>query len=192
MYILLNSINFATLYRELFAALIDAMHRKFDKNAQSSNQMKTWDNSVKLVDQLLSIAKSADLSRVFFFYLKVNFDRIQLFYFVFFSIFSFQACCWMNDRSHDTMMIVFLLFSRIHTCTSSYFCSMEYSPSNATCSGEWKTWFPSYKLYKIQRDFCTVYVAIQRYCFRICFFLHIKCIEICIELVRVTCNCRKN
>lgn len=64
--------NFSTLYREMFTSLIDAMHRKFDKNAQLSNQLKTWDHSVKIVDKFLTIAKIADLSRVFFFYLKVN------------------------------------------------------------------------------------------------------------------------
>lgn len=49
------------------------MHRKFDKNAQLSNQLKTWDNSIKIIDKLLAIARSADISRVFFFYLKVFF-----------------------------------------------------------------------------------------------------------------------
>lgn len=66
-----NSVNISTLYREVFAALIDAMHRKFDKNAHAPNQLKTWDHSVKIIDKLLSVAKMADLSRVFFFYLKV-------------------------------------------------------------------------------------------------------------------------
>lgn len=65
-------VNFPTLYREVFAALIDAMHRKFDKNAQLSNQLKTWDNSIRIINKLLAIAKVADLSRVFFFYLKVT------------------------------------------------------------------------------------------------------------------------
>lgn len=64
--------NFPALYREVFTALIDSMHRKFDKNAQSTNQMKTWENSIKIIDHTLKVAKSADLSRVYFFYLKVN------------------------------------------------------------------------------------------------------------------------
>lgn len=57
----------------MFTALIDAMHRKFDKNAQSTNQLKTWENSVRIIDQLLEVAKLADHSRVYFFYLKVFF-----------------------------------------------------------------------------------------------------------------------
>lgn len=65
------SANFSTLYREAFTALIDAMHRKFDKNAHLSNQLKTWESSVKIVDTFLNIAKEANQSRVYFFYLKV-------------------------------------------------------------------------------------------------------------------------
>lgn len=65
--------NFPALYREVFASLIDAMHRKFDKNAQLSNQLKTWEISVQIIEKLLLVAKSADLSRVFFYYLKVRF-----------------------------------------------------------------------------------------------------------------------
>lgn len=64
----------------MFAALIDAMHRKFDKNAQLSNQLKTWDHSIRVVDKLLAIAKIADVSRVFFFYLKVNHNSFQFFF----------------------------------------------------------------------------------------------------------------
>lgn len=67
------SANFPTLYRETSTALIDAMHRKFDKNAQHSNQLKTWESSVQIVDKLLAIARIADHSRVYFFYLKVEF-----------------------------------------------------------------------------------------------------------------------
>lgn len=48
------------------------MHRKFDKNAQLSNHLKTWESSVKIVDTFLNIAKDADHSRVYFFYLKVH------------------------------------------------------------------------------------------------------------------------
>lgn len=66
-------VNFPALYREVFATLIEAMHRKFDKNAQSTNQLKTWENSVRIIDKLLLVAKLADLSRVYFFYLKVFF-----------------------------------------------------------------------------------------------------------------------
>lgn len=69
------SANFPTLYREAFAALTDAMHRKFDKNAQSSNQLKTWDSSVKIVDTFLEIAKIANHPRIYFFYLKVQIHR---------------------------------------------------------------------------------------------------------------------
>lgn len=64
--------NFPTFYREVFAALLDAMHRKFDKNAQSSNQLKIWENSVRIIDKFLDIAKEVDLSRVFYYYLKVR------------------------------------------------------------------------------------------------------------------------
>lgn len=66
-----SSVHFATLYREVYAALMDAMHRKFDKNAQMSNQLKTWDTSVKIISKLHSIAKLADHPRVFYLYLKV-------------------------------------------------------------------------------------------------------------------------
>lgn len=57
----------------MFTALIDAMHKKFDKNAQLSNQLKIWDHSVKIVDKFLSIAKTVNISRVYYFYLKVSF-----------------------------------------------------------------------------------------------------------------------
>lgn len=56
----------------MFTALIDSMHRKFDKNVHSLNQMKIWENSIRIIDKLLTIAKLVDLSRVFFYYLKVN------------------------------------------------------------------------------------------------------------------------
>lgn len=99
-------VNFSTLYREVFAALIDAMHRKFDKNAQLSNQLKTWDHSIRIIDKLLSIAKIADVSRVFFFYLKVI-HHFKLFF-------------------HDKVLIdIVIIYFRIHICTSSYSYSME-------------------------------------------------------------------
>lgn len=68
------SVNFPTFYREIFTALIDAMHRKFDKNAQSSNQLKTWDSSVRIIEKLLLIAKLLNISRVYYFYLKVEYS----------------------------------------------------------------------------------------------------------------------
>lgn len=78
--------NFSILYREAFAALIDAMHRKFDKNAQLSNHLKTWETSINIVATFLNIAKVADHSRVYFFYLKVfssseiDFNFLELLY----------------------------------------------------------------------------------------------------------------
>ncbi|XP_031621413.1 Fanconi anemia group D2 protein [Contarinia nasturtii] len=72
-------VNYPTFYREIFTALIDSMHRKLDKNAQSSNQLKHWDSSIRIIDKLLNIAKLVDLSRVFFYYLKNTHSYIKLF-----------------------------------------------------------------------------------------------------------------
>lgn len=57
---------------------MDALHRKFDKNAPMSNQLKIWDMSVKIIDKLLIIAKLANLPRVFYFYLKNTHSYIKL------------------------------------------------------------------------------------------------------------------
>lgn len=48
------------------------MHRKLDKNAQSLNQLKIWENSCSLISRLLQVARSIDQPRVFLFYLKVK------------------------------------------------------------------------------------------------------------------------
>lgn len=69
--------NFATLYREVFVSLIDAMHRKFDKNAQLANQLKTWEISIHIIEKFLTVAKTVDLPRVFFFYLKVTNEQFK-------------------------------------------------------------------------------------------------------------------
>lgn len=68
-----SSVNFPILYREVISAFIDMMNRKLDKNAHLSNQMKIWKNSSDLLDLFLEIARFIDLSRVFVFYLRVNF-----------------------------------------------------------------------------------------------------------------------
>lgn len=107
-----NSVNISTLYREVFAALIDAMHRKFDKNAHAPNQLKTWDHSVKIVDKLLSIAKMADIPRVFFFYLKVK--R---------TILSKNLSNFAEEKNYVENFTLF--YSRIRICISSCFCSTE-------------------------------------------------------------------
>lgn len=73
--IILNSfrcrVNFPLLYRAIFAAVIDALNRKLDKSNQNSGQLKVWESSCAIINQMLDLAKLIDLSRVFTVFLKV-------------------------------------------------------------------------------------------------------------------------
>lgn len=69
----LGRANFPQLYRAIFVTLIDALNRKLDKTSQNLGQLKVWENSCGIINQLLSLAKLIDLSRVFTIFLKVYF-----------------------------------------------------------------------------------------------------------------------
>lgn len=64
-------VNFPLLYRAIFAAVIDALNRKLDKSNQNLGQLKVWESSCAIINQMLDLAKLIDLSRVFTVFLKV-------------------------------------------------------------------------------------------------------------------------
>lgn len=66
-------VNFPLFYRAIFASVIDALNRKLDKTHQNLGQLKVWESSCAIINDLLELAKLIDLSRVFTIFLKVNF-----------------------------------------------------------------------------------------------------------------------
>lgn len=64
-------VNFPRLYHAIFAAVIDALNRKLDKSKQNLGQLKVWESSCAIINQMLDLAKLIDLSRVFTIFLKV-------------------------------------------------------------------------------------------------------------------------
>lgn len=56
----------------MYSSLNDALLRKLDENRLSTSQLKVWETSCTIVNQLLDIVKIVNLPRVFPSFMKVS------------------------------------------------------------------------------------------------------------------------